>query len=250
MYFGNYGWMYALTIGLQGFCAWHSFKRGTQQKWIWIIVFLPLVGSVVYLFSEVFSRGDVQQVQAGVSAIINPSGHIKKLQERLRFADTFQNRILLADAYFNAGMLAEAVEIYEYSLQGNFAENEHVLTQLCMAYTSQGQYSKAVEAGRRVAATPQFARSRAHIAYAQALAGNGQAAAAEAEFKKMAGKYANFEARYQYGQFLLQQQRPAEALHIWRQLVEEGAHLSSIEKREAKAWVNAARQALKTNTVA
>ena len=104
MFFGEYSLYYIITIVLQAVCVWHSIKKGTQQKWLWIIIFLPFIGALIYIFSEMFSRGDLQQVQSGVVTVINPTGHIRKLEERLRFADTFQNRILLADAYLQVRM--------------------------------------------------------------------------------------------------------------------------------------------------
>ncbi|TAD84981.1 MAG: hypothetical protein EAY75_12100 [Bacteroidetes bacterium] len=240
----EYSIFYIITIALQVVCAIHCVKKGTQQKWIWLIVFLPVAGSLVYLFSEVFTRRDLQHVQLGVGAVLNPSGTIKKLEERLAFADTFQNRMLLADAELAAGHTKKAIARYESSLAGNFSENEHVLLQLCLAYSATEQWEKAVHVGRKVYKTPQFLRSKVHIAFAQALAQYGQLDEAEVEFRKMGGRYANFEARYQYGIFLAQQNRLAEAKQLWQQLTEEDKHLSGTQKRENRAWTQMAKTAL------
>lgn len=94
---------YFITIALQAICVLHCVRRGTQQKWIWLIIFLPVIGSLVYIFTEMFSGRDVQKVQSGVGAVFNPSGPIRKLEENLRFSDTFANRTALADAYLAGG---------------------------------------------------------------------------------------------------------------------------------------------------
>ena len=245
MFFGDYTYIYYFTLLLQGICVWHSIKKGTQQKWLWIIIILPIVGAVAYIFSEIINKKDLQQVGSGVGNVINPGGRVKKLEELVRFADTFQNRIMLADEYLRTGQLQKAIELYEHSLAGNFAENEHVHMQLCLAYFAIGTFEKAVESGKKVSKTIQFARSRAHIAFARSLAKLGEAAAAEAEFKKMNGKYANFEARYYYGLMLQEATRTEEALKIWQQIVDEGSHLTPHEKRDNREWISRAKESLK-----
>jgi hypothetical protein len=246
MFFGEYSMFYIITIVLQAICVIHSIRKGTQQKWIWIIVFLPLVGALAYIFTEMFSKGDLQQVQSGVVHAINPGGIIKKLEERLRFADTFQNRILLADAYLQGGFTDKAIELYENSLVGNFSENEHVLMQLCLAYTSKGQYEKTIEAAKKVSKVPQFLRSSSHVAYAIALGKAGMPDASETEFRKMSGKFANYEARYHFGVMLKEHNRPDEARQIWQQMVDEKQHISGTEKKFHKQWIQAAQDALRS----
>lgn len=45
----------------------------------------------------------MQQAQSGISNIFNPGGSIKRMEENLRFSDTFSNRVTLADAYLAIG---------------------------------------------------------------------------------------------------------------------------------------------------
>src|SRR5829696_7536428 len=97
MFAANY--FYYITFGLQAICAIHCLRRGTQNKWIWIIIFLPLIGCIIYIFTEMFTGREMQEVQSGLGSLFNPSGRISRLEENLRFADTFQNRVILADAY-------------------------------------------------------------------------------------------------------------------------------------------------------
>jgi len=63
-------YFYYVTIGLQAFCAVHCIRKGNQQKWIWIIVFLPLLGGLIYIFSEVLPhRGSLPSVKVDVGAL-------------------------------------------------------------------------------------------------------------------------------------------------------------------------------------
>ena len=119
---------YAITIILQVICVFHCVKKGNQNKWIWIIVFFPIIGSLVYIFTEIFTRNEIRSVSAGVSEIISPSGSIRKLEENLRFTDTFNNRIALADAYLENGQTGKAIDLYESSLTGTYHVKKPLIT--------------------------------------------------------------------------------------------------------------------------
>src|SRR5476649_2757923 len=117
MFFSG-GYIYYLTIALQAFCAYHSYKRGTLGQWLWIIIFLPVIGSLIYIYSQILSNRGFRKSNIDVLAIFNPGGKIKKLEDELRFTDTFTNRIKLADAYLDAGLTDKAIELYATSLTG------------------------------------------------------------------------------------------------------------------------------------
>jgi len=244
-------YFYFGSIILQAICALHCIKRGQTQKWLWIIVFLPYIGCLIYFFSEILTGNEVQQVQRGLSTVVNPGGSIRKMEERLRFADTFQNKVLLADAYLDYGQTEKAIAIYEDCLQGVFAENEHVILALIMAYQKVGEWELIPPLVAKVYQLPQFARSRQHIIYAQSLEIIGSPEKAEKEFNLMRARFSNFEARYQYGQFLLRQGRQAEAEKLLRDMLAEKSQLSRRERNFAAPWFNAAAASLKNgaNTV-
>ncbi len=235
---------YFITIALQAICVLHCVRRGTQQKWIWLIIFLPVIGSLVYIFTEMFSGRDVQKVQSGVGAVFNPSGPIRKLEENLRFSDTFANRTALADAYLQAGQTTKAIELYEASLEGNFAENEYVLSQLIIAYFQVKRYEEIIPVAKKIYKLPQFARSRPHVLYATALGYTGQTEQAEKEFSLLKSRFSNYEARYQYGLFLDREGRTGEAVQLLSDMLKETSHLSGPEKRNNRNWFALAKNEL------
>ncbi len=236
---------YYLTIGLQALCVIHCIRRGSQNKWIWIIVFLPLVGCLAYLFTEVFTSRDIHKVQSGVGAVFNPTGSIKKLEENLRFSDTFKNKVALADAYLAAGNLDKAIALYEACLTGNFTEHEHVNTQLIIAYFQVNRFDEVIANAKKIYHLPQFARSRAHMLYAISLGYTNNNEQAEKEFRLMKGRFSNYECRYHYGLFLLNLNRQQEASNIFREIVDEASHLNSHEKRNNRTWFNYAKDELR-----
>jgi len=240
---GSY--LYYIPIALQAICVIHCMRRGTQNKWIWLIIFLPVAGALIYFFSEILSGSKINQVTSGVGSVFNPGGSIKKQEEQLRFSDTFHNRIALADAYLANGYTQNAIDLYEYSLTGVFTENEYVIKQLIVAYANVGRYADILSLAKRLYNTPQFSRSREHMIYAIALENTGNSEQAEKEFKSMNSRFAYFEARYQYALFLLRAQRQSEAKDLLESMVYEGGHLSARERRASQQWISKAKDELR-----
>ena len=114
---------YYLILALQGFCIYHSIKNRNSYYWIFLILFIPLIGSIIYIVTQVFSKRDVDKIQSEIATIINPTKKIKDLEKALQFSETFQNKVNLADAYFEIGGFNEAIRYYQSSLVGNF-END------------------------------------------------------------------------------------------------------------------------------
>jgi hypothetical protein len=238
------GHYYLIILGLQAICVWHCVRRGKQNNWIWLIIFLPLIGCLIYIFTEMFTRQDAEKLQSGVGSVFNPGGTIRKLESNLQFSDTFANRVALADAYLHAGQTDRAIGLYESSLEGNFIENEYVLGQLIVAYFQTKRYADILPLAKKIYHVPQFARSRAHILYATALGYTDQPELAEKEFRMMKTKFSNYEARYRYGLFLARYHRDQEARQLFTDMSNEFSHLSSPEKRYNRQWVMMAREQL------
>jgi hypothetical protein len=245
----SYGSYYYIIVGLQIFCAVHSYRRGTLNRWIFLIIFLPLIGSIIYIYSEVLSnrnnfRSTIKPT-INVGAVLNPGGNIKKLEEELRFTDTFANKVKLADAYLAAGLTDKAVDLYKASLTGAFAENEHVMMQLIVGYFEQGRYEEVIPLAKKLYHLPQFPRSKAHILYAMSLENTGNTEQAENEFKAMKGRYSYFEQRYQYGLFLMRAERYEDAEKIFTDMVNEEPQLGNMEKRNNRQWFAKAKEELR-----
>lgn len=240
---GSYSY---IVVGLALFCGIHSYRRGTLGRWILWLLFLPVIGSLYYLFSEVVNakRSFVKPTNYAPKVVAS-GANIRKLEEELRFTDTFANRVKLADAYLAGGQTEKAVGLYKASLTGAFSENEHVMQQLIVAYSALEQYDLVIPLAKRLYKLPQFVRSRSHLLYAQALENLGQTDQAETEFKAMKGRYSYFEQRYEYGLFLMRQEREEEAWEIFTDMLNEEPHLSPIERKSNRIWFSKTKEELR-----
>ena len=239
--FGFFSEYYYVALILQAICALHSIRRGTQNKWIWIIVFLPLVGSIAYIFSEIIKKQHISTVQDGVATIIRPTGKVKDLEKRFNFSNTFANRVALADAYLDSGMYQKARELYEGGLTGMFHDNEHVIKQLIQCYYHLGRYEDIIPIAPKVSGSMDFSKSVCNLMYAHALEKTGKVDLADEEFQRMNHRFSNYEARYSYGCFLLRNDRKEDAASLFNEILGEAEHLSSQEKRNCKVWIEKTR---------
>ncbi len=243
--FNGDGYYYYIPLILQGICAIHFLRNGTAQKWLWIIIIIPVLGSLAYLYFEVWRGRRINQPKIDVKAIINPHVKYKRLEEKVRFSDTFANRMELADAYLSGGFIDDAIDLYEQSLTGAFAENEHGLQQLMVAYSKSERYAEVVDIGRKLYRTPQFLRAKWHVLYAIALEHTGNIQQAEEEFKMMKGRYSNFEQRYEYALFLERNKRFADAAQILADMLEEQPQLTPMERKANREWFSKANTKLR-----
>jgi hypothetical protein len=210
------------------------------------LILLPIIGCLYYIYSEIISNRNTFKPRA-----INPvkttvtNYNVKKLEEELRFTDTFANRVKLADAYLATGQADKAVELYKASLTGAFAENEHVIQQLIVAYYELEEFEEVIPLAKKIYKLPQFARSKAHLLYALSLEELGNIEQAENEFKAMKGRFSYFEQRYQYGLFLMRIGRDEDAHTIFTDMLNEEPQLGAIEKKSNRVWLSKAKDELK-----
>ena len=108
---------YYLILILQGYCIYHAYKNGSAYYWYFLIMFLPVVGCVIYLVTQVYNRRDAEKIQEELVAVINPTKKIKDLEKRLQFSETYQNRVNLADALLDIKDYKNAITHYQEALK-------------------------------------------------------------------------------------------------------------------------------------
>jgi hypothetical protein len=201
-------------------------------------VFLPLIGSVAYIFTEIIKKEQIGNLENNVKVSFFPSNRIEQLTKRLKFANTFENRIALADAYLHNGMTTEAIQLYEASLTGIFIDNEHVVRQLIDAYYQVGRYEDVIKIVPRISKKIDFNKSKSNILYALSLEKTNQLDLAEREFTNMNHGFSNYEARYSFACFYIRNNKPQEAKQILLKVENEVEHMNRREMGNSKEWIN------------
>ncbi len=242
----DYSGYYTLILGLQGFCLFHAYKNDNQQKWFWIIIFIPLIGCLIYLYENFYSRPNINNITEGVKGLVYNNYAVEKLEKEVKYSETITNKTNLADAYLERGRYDEALNLYENCKKGYNDKNPDLMRKMVQAYFLKKNYNKVIELGQHLDAVKTIGDSGDKIAYAWALYFTGETAKAEQKFKQLDAKFANFPARIEYAKFLIETNRPDDAKKILHAIIDEHNGMDNYEKGLKKGLVRESKRLLQT----
>jgi hypothetical protein len=224
---------YSPLLVLQAFCLYHAYQRRVEQRWYWIIFFLPGLGCLLYLYDAFYSRRNVSSLAEGVKHVVNRNYRIEQLEKAVRFSENVTNKTQLADAYAHAGRYAEAVEVYQSCLRGFMAGDPDIRMKVLQASYLQGDYATAIAFGDGLEKDGEkvFANADARVSHAWAHFHAGDAARAEAIFRAMDKTHTNYFQRAEYCRFLREANRPEPLKHKLEELLGEFEYLKGNERR-------------------
>ena len=216
-----------LLLLIQLTFAIHAFKTGRDQKWLWIIMFAPVIGCLAYYFLEVFpgSREErrVRESIRDIAKALNPDGDLKHRAEALQETDSVENKTKLAGECLNKGMFDEAITLYLSAMTAQFANDPQLNFGLARAYFYNGNYGDARQILERLVRNhPKFHRNEADLLLARTFEAMGNREEADKLYEKLKTSYVGLEAKYRYAAFLKGTQRPAQANELFDDIIKTG----------------------------
>ncbi|GAL66197.1 hypothetical protein [Jejuia pallidilutea] len=235
-----------LIIALQAFCIYHVIKHRNPYYWIFLIFFIPLLGSVIYILTQVYNKRDADKITSGITNIINPTKKIRDLEKKLEFSETYQNRVNLADAYLEIGDNEKALKHYKDALEGNFQNDFYVIKNMIEAFTKIEDYKSVVTHAEHIKSHPEFVKSRTQFLYGLALEKEGKLEEAEENLKAIDVRFSFYNERLVYAQFLLNINKKVEAQSILESLISEGQYMTKPNKKIYGATIADAKKLLES----
>ncbi|MEO1516506.1 MAG: hypothetical protein AAFV95_15885 [Bacteroidota bacterium] len=237
---------YFLLIALQVFCLVHAIRNSRDRMWVYILIFLPLVGALAYFILEIIPelgrKGEV--VETAVNAF-DPGHKIRSLEANLRLSETHANRERLADAYQEAGQYEKAIMQYRKCLYGMFADDPVLLQKLMKAYFYADEYEKAIEIGEQVKEFKgRFPQEASQLIFAHSLKKAGLLQAAKEEFQKTFDHFQSLEACYFLGVMSREEGDLQRAAEAFRRVLQEGQDLPRQLLRPYRKWMHRSQEAL------
>jgi hypothetical protein len=238
---------YYIILAIQVVCILHVLKTGRSREWLYLLIFLPLVGAIVYFFREILPGLRNNTSTTNISNVIFPNGRIKELERNLRISDTDANRLNLAAEYARLGKYDKAIDLTKSCLTGIYANDPGILRDLATYYALNEQYADSVTSFKRVLAVKnsKFDRPEDELAYAKALDDAGFTAEAEEEYKKIIRIHHSVEAMYRYGLLLKKQGNTNEANAQFKNAIDQRELNPGYVRRTIAPWVNASRRELR-----
>lgn len=228
---------YYLIIGLQGFCIYHTIKNKNDYYWIFLIFFIPLIGSIIYLITQVFNKRDVENIQGSLSAIINPTKKVTDLKKQLEFSDTFQNKVNLADAYFEIRDYNNAITYYTDAKDSLFSSDSYVTSKLMESYFYTKDYNNTITSYTELASGKEKINAQNQMQYGLALDKLGKTNLAEKELKKIDISFSNYDERLSLAEFLMDKNRNEDARIVLQEIYDESKYFTKDNRRIYKQTI-------------
>jgi len=237
---------YYLIVALQGYCIYHCYANRNEYYWMFVIFFVPVLGSIIYLFVNVFQKRDLDKVQENITAVINPTKKITDLEKKLKFSNSFENQVALADAYLEVNMHDKAIENYEASLKDVFENDFYVISKLEEAYYFSSQFDKAIETAEKIINNTKFTKSRAAFLYALAMEKRGDVDKAKDYLITFDAPYKNYQERLELAKFFIRNSEKVEATEILTEIIQESETMTKPSYRQNRVIIKKTKELLTT----
>lgn len=218
-------YIYLIGLGLLMLtCVIHAARNGNLMPWIYVIVFLPLIGSIAYIIvfilPEILGSPDAVRVKEAALDLRDPERHIRKLKHEAELSNSVDSRQRLADEYMRIGRAEEGLPLYR-SLKGQgFDDDPRLQMGFARALVETGNFTEAEAVLDQFQKDhPSKADAEGHLLFARALAGQNKQAEAIAEYQNVIGYFAGPEATCRYAEYLQSLGRQEEAAGFFKTIV-------------------------------
>ena len=237
---------YYLIIALKVYCFYHIYKNRNPYYWYFIIFFIPIVGCVIYLITQVYNKRDAEKITNEITHIINPTKKVKDLEKQLQFSESYQNRVNLADAYLEIKDYNHAIPHYLEALEDSSQNDFYVIKQLIEAYFNIEDFENVILYVEKIKEHSEFKKSRAQFLYGLALERVGKLEEAEENLKQIDIRYSFYDERLVYAKFLLSRDKKAQAKEVLEDVHTESQHMTRPNKLIYRATIMEVEKLLAT----
>jgi hypothetical protein len=232
-------------------CLIHAIKTGRTNPWLMVIVFLPLIGSLIYLFMELIpdmmTTRQAHSVKRGLQKVADPNREFRARKREVERVGSVDAKRGLAEEYMERGMYSEAVDLYRNALTGIHKDDPVLLYGLARSQLASGDGAGAqASLDALQAANPGFASNDAHLTYARALEAQGKYAEALDEYNALIRTFPGEEARCRCAQLLQLMGARDEAHAMFREVLKSLDGAPRHYRREQREWGEIAKKSLAT----
>ena len=236
-----------IVVVLQVACAVHALKTGRAYYWLWIILFLPALGCLVYFIVEMLpdlrSRGTLDRAGSSFLSLLDRGRSIRDLEEQLDIVDTVKNRQQLARAYAAAGRLDEAVALYHRCMEGVYQDDPQTMLELARVYFDKGSCAQTKALLKQLEETKaNYRPMERELLMARTLEALGETTCALEIYAPLARRYPGEEARCRYAMLLQETGQAEKAQEVFGQVLLTARRSPRYYRRAQRSWIALARK--------
>lgn len=220
-----------LMLALKFYCFYHYYKNKTEYYWIFVILFIPVIGPLLYIITHVYNKRDAEKITNEITHIINPTKKVKDLEKQLEFSESYQNRVNLADAYFEIKDYDNALPHYLEALEDSSQSDFYISSKLVEIYFLTEDYNKAIDHGDSIKDHSEFKKSKTQFIYGLTQEKLENFEAAESNLREIDVRYSFYEERLILSKFLISRDKTEDAKAILEDVFAESKHMTKPNKR-------------------
>ena len=210
----------------------HFIRRRPEMFWLWIIIIGGWIGSLVYIFMEVIP----DFTQGKEIGYLSRRRRILQAEEQVTANPSAGNYEELADLYLEDGKLTKARECYNKSISAR-TDSPDPFYRRALCNIGLNDFAAAVpDLERVVEKDPKYDFYRAQGLLAHAYANTGRKEEAQRLFENVVDVSTISETWYNYGVFLKQQGRGAEARQWAEKILSKKHGMPMYLKRRERPW--------------
>jgi hypothetical protein len=230
---------FIISILIQVLMVIHILRTGRSTTWIWIVVMLPLAGSIAYLVLEVIpdllGTRTGRRAMQNISKTINPNKDLNRASIDLERADTVENNRRLADELLVRNEFTEAKALYEKCLRGVHVTDPVLMAGLAKAEFGLGEFTNTKNIlDKLIETNPDYKNEDCHLLYARSLEILNDISGAEHEYQSLVTYYSGPEAKYRYALLCKRIGKTAEATKLLEEIIStfrtSGKHYGYLHK--------------------
>lgn len=239
-----------ITYFVQILLVIHVLKTGRNRYWIWLLLFVPLIGGMAYLVIELLPEftGGIrgQRALRQVRKVVAPAADLKQHADAWAQSPNADNARRYAEALLEHNKFEEANAVLDSALQGFFASEPGLLLLRSKVLFETGDPAGATATLEHLhEANPGFRSADAHLLYARSLEGSGLREQALKQYQEVATYFPGAEARYRLALALGAAGRTAQMSAELEQMLIDARLAPAHFRKSQKQWLDLTRAELK-----
>jgi len=164
--------IFILSILIQVTLIVHILKTGRNTIWIWIVLGIPVAGSIAYFIVEILptflNSHKGQKAKKDIFKILNPNKDFNNAMQNYSITDTVKNSLDLAEECMNKQMFKEAQQLFTKSLSGEYKYEPQIMLGLAQAEFALGNYETVKQLlNQLIEKNSNYEDSNTHLLYAR-----------------------------------------------------------------------------------
>ena len=225
----------------------HIVKTGRNTLWIWLVIFVPLVGGLAYfaveILPELMGSRSAKRAASGLRKTVDPHRDLRQASQQLAVNDSVDSRRRVADQLLERGRFQEAMDHYRAAMTGIYSHEPLLMLGVARSQFALNQFAESRQTlDELIANNPDFKSAEGHLLYARALESEGNVEKALSEYQALSKYYSGAEAMYRHAILLKRQGQTDRGNALLKELLANSELAGAVFRKEQREWIEAARK--------